>query len=70
MNHGKETCGNITWRLFRYRAGDRGEDGGLPCPVTTAAHGTAFELAGTGRASTAAFENAIRVLARMVADKE
>lgn len=44
--------------------------GGLPCPITTAAHGTAFELAGTGRASTTAFENAIKVLARMVADKE
>lgn len=40
--------------------------GGLPYPITTAAHGTAFELAGTGCASTAAFENALKVLARMI----
>lgn len=43
--------------------------GGLPYPVTTAAHGTAFGRAGQGRASTTAFENAVRVLCRMVSDK-
>ena len=43
--------------------------GGLPYPITTAAHGTAFDLAGKGTASTTAFQNAVRVLARMVADQ-
>ena len=40
--------------------------GGLPYPVTTAAHGTAFGRAGQGRASTTAFENAVNVLCKMV----
>lgn len=44
--------------------------GGLPYPVTTAAHGTAFGRAGKGYASTTAFENAVKVLSRMVSDKE
>lgn len=44
--------------------------GGLPYPITTAAHGTAFGRAGKGYASTTAFENAVSVLSRMVSDKE
>lgn len=44
--------------------------GGQPYPITTAAHGTAFGRAGQNRASTTAFENAIKVLSRMVSDKE
>lgn len=43
--------------------------GGLPYPITTAAHGTAFGRAGKGYASTTAFENAVKVLTRMVQDK-
>lgn len=39
--------------------------GGQPYPITTAAHGTAFGRAGQGRASTTAFENALKVLCRM-----
>lgn len=44
--------------------------GGLPYPITTAAHGTAFGRAGKGYASTTAFENAVKVLTRMVSDKK
>lgn len=43
--------------------------GGLPYPITTPAHGTAFGRAGKGYASTSAFEYAVNVLARMVEDK-
>lgn len=43
--------------------------GGQPVPITTCAHGTAFGRAGKGYASTTAFENAVKVLTRMVADK-
>ena len=43
--------------------------GGQPVPITTCAHGTAFGRAGKGYASTTAFENAVNVLTRMVADK-
>ena len=43
--------------------------GGLPYPVTTGAHGTAFGRAGQGRASTSAFENALHVLCRMAQDR-
>ncbi len=43
--------------------------GGLPYPITTPAHGTAFGRAGKGYASISAFERALNVLARMVAEK-
>ncbi len=43
--------------------------GGQPVPITTCAHGTAFGRAGKGYASTTAFQNAVNVLTRMVADK-
>lgn len=43
--------------------------GGLPYPITTPAHGTAFGRAGKGYASTEAFERALNVLERMVDDK-
>ena len=41
--------------------------GGLPYPIVTCAHGTAYGKAGKGRASTSAFENAVKMAARMAA---
>lgn len=43
--------------------------GGLPYPITTGAHGTAYGRAGKGYASTTAFKNALNVLTRMVQDQ-
>lgn len=37
--------------------------GGLPVPVTTSSHGTAFDIAGQGKASFTAFSNAVRIAA-------
>jgi len=39
--------------------------GGIPYPVATPAHGTAFDIAGQGITSTAGFENAVRLAAKM-----
>lgn len=39
--------------------------GGMPYPIVTCAHGTAYGKAGEGRASTSAFENAVKMTARM-----
>lgn len=39
--------------------------GGFPWPVTTPAHGTAFDIAGRGMASVTAFRQAFRIGARM-----
>lgn len=41
--------------------------GGLPCPIVTCAHGTAYDIAGKGIAKTTAFENAVKMCARMAA---
>lgn len=38
---------------------------GLPAPITTPAHGTAFDIAGKGIAKITAFENALKVAANM-----
>ncbi len=38
---------------------------GLPAPITTPAHGTAFNIAGKGMAKTTAFENALDMCIRM-----
>jgi 4-hydroxythreonine-4-phosphate dehydrogenase len=40
---------------------------GLPTIFTTPAHGTAFDIVGTGTASTGALENAIRLAAKLAA---
>ena len=42
--------------------------GGLDMPFTTCAHGTAFDIAGRGIASTTAFENAIFQVSKMAAN--
>lgn len=38
---------------------------GIPCAITTPAHGTAFNIAGKGMAKTSAFEAAYRIAIRM-----
>jgi len=38
---------------------------GLPHPITTPAHGTAYDIAGTGRCSTQPFEDAYRLCCDM-----
>lgn len=39
--------------------------GGLPAPIVTCAHGTAYDIAGTGVVKTSAFENAVKMAAKM-----
>ncbi|WP_232461617.1 4-hydroxythreonine-4-phosphate dehydrogenase PdxA [Tatumella citrea] len=39
--------------------------GGLPVPIATANHGTAYNLYGQGIASPSAFESALKLLVRM-----
>ena len=39
--------------------------GGLPAPIATCGHGTAYDIAGKGLAKTGAFENAITMTSRM-----
>lgn len=41
--------------------------GGLPYPICTTSHGTGYDLAGKGRASSASMERALTVAARMIA---
>ena len=41
--------------------------GGMPYPIATPAHGTAFDIAGKGTAKTSAFENAMKLVVRMTA---
>lgn len=47
---------------------DRGVtiSGGLPVPITTAAHGSAFDIAGSGRAGSGGFEQAIKMCLKMI----
>lgn len=39
--------------------------GGLPAPIVTCAHGTAYDIAGKGVVHTTAFENAVKMASRM-----
>ncbi|MCL2319767.1 MAG: 4-hydroxythreonine-4-phosphate dehydrogenase PdxA [Treponema sp.] len=39
--------------------------GGMPYPIATPAHGTAFDIAGKGIAKTSAFESALRLTVKM-----
>jgi len=41
--------------------------GGMPYPIATPAHGTAFDIAGKGIAKTSAFECAVRLTVKMAA---
>ncbi|MBQ2262137.1 MAG: 4-hydroxythreonine-4-phosphate dehydrogenase PdxA [Loktanella sp.] len=57
--------GQIALKLLGF---DRGVtvQGGLPVPVTTPAHGTAFDIAGTGRADVGAIRAAFDIACKMV----
>jgi 4-hydroxythreonine-4-phosphate dehydrogenase len=39
--------------------------GGLPAPIVTCAHGTAYDIAGKGIVKTRAFENAVKMASKM-----
>ncbi len=39
--------------------------GGLPAPIATCAHGTAYDIAGRGIVKTSAFENAVKMVSKM-----
>jgi 4-hydroxythreonine-4-phosphate dehydrogenase len=41
--------------------------GGLPVPIATPAHGTAFEIAGKGVARPGAIKEAFRLITRLAA---
>jgi 4-hydroxythreonine-4-phosphate dehydrogenase len=61
--------GQIALKLLGF---DRGVtvQGGLPIPVTTPAHGTAFDIAGQGVAETGAIRAAYDILCDMVSNWE
>ena len=44
--------------------------GGMPYPIATPAHGTAFDIAGKGLAKTSAFESALKLVVRMTVNKK
>jgi 4-hydroxythreonine-4-phosphate dehydrogenase len=56
--------GQIAMKLMGF---DRGVtvQGGLPIPITTPAHGTAFDIVGMGKADVGAMRNAFRLACRM-----
>ncbi len=61
--------GQIAMKLMGF---DRGVTllGGLPVPVCTCAHGTAYDIVGQGRANALPLENAFRLAARMATKGE
>lgn len=56
--------GQIAIKLMGFERGVT-VHGGLPIPITTPAHGTAYDLAGTGTATTQAMTNALLVATKM-----
>ena len=60
--------GQIAMKLMGF---DRGVTvpGGLPIPITTAAHGTAYDIAGRGIANVGAMRNAFTLACRMGATR-
>ncbi len=56
--------GQIAIKLMGFSKGVTVQ-GGLPVPITTPAHGTAYDIAGQGRADVNAMANALRIAARM-----
>jgi 4-hydroxythreonine-4-phosphate dehydrogenase len=56
--------GQIALKLLGF---DRGVtvQAGLPCPITTPAHGTAFDIVGTGTANAGAMKEAFALACRM-----
>ena len=58
--------GQIAMKLMGFEQGVT-VHGGLPCPITTPAHGTAYDIVGRGRANPQAMRNAFELAARMAA---
>lgn len=56
--------GQIAIKLMGFSKGVTVQ-GGLPVPITTPAHGTAYDIAGQGKADVNAIYNALRIAARM-----
>jgi 4-hydroxythreonine-4-phosphate dehydrogenase len=56
--------GQIAIKLMGFSQGVTVQ-GGLPIPITTPAHGTAFDIAGLGCANVDATANAFRIACRM-----
>jgi 4-hydroxythreonine-4-phosphate dehydrogenase len=56
--------GQIAIKLMGFSKGVTVQ-GGLPVPITTPAHGTAYDIAGQGKADVNATYNALRIAARM-----
>ncbi|MBN9589787.1 MAG: 4-hydroxythreonine-4-phosphate dehydrogenase [Alphaproteobacteria bacterium 64-11] len=56
--------GQVAVKLMGFERGVTVQ-GGLPVPITTPAHGTAFDIAGTGRANPTAMIQALLMAARM-----
>ena len=56
--------GQIAMKLMGFQFGVT-VAGGLPYPITTPAHGTAFDIAGKGVAKTDAMERAVMIAAKM-----
>jgi 4-hydroxythreonine-4-phosphate dehydrogenase len=56
--------GQIAIKLLGFSRGVTVQ-GGLPIPITTPAHGTAYDIAGQGRADVQATFNAFQIAARM-----
>jgi 4-hydroxythreonine-4-phosphate dehydrogenase len=60
--------GQIAMKLMGFERGVTVQ-GGLPIPITTPAHGTAFDIAGQGKASPQALWQAFKLACRMGANK-
>jgi 4-hydroxy-L-threonine phosphate dehydrogenase PdxA len=56
--------GQIAMKLMGFEQGVT-VHGGLPCPITTPAHGTAYDIVGRGIANPQAMRNAFELAARM-----
>jgi len=56
--------GQIAIKLLGFSKGVTVQ-GGLPIPITTPAHGTAYDIAGQGRANPDAIDQAFQIAARM-----
>jgi 4-hydroxythreonine-4-phosphate dehydrogenase len=60
--------GQIAMKLLGFERGVT-VHGGLPIPITTPAHGTAYDIAGAGRANPGAMVNAFDLACRMGANR-
>jgi len=60
--------GQIAMKLMGFERGVTVQ-GGLPIPITTPAHGTAFDIAGQGKANPLGLYQAFRIACRMAANE-